>query len=144
MPVNPQGESAPFNMAIATLMRLDAVLTDMKKISMAIALSDSDGDKASSLAIKISLARQFYIFASPLIPDGKKEKIKVSVNRINMPKGYKTNNDPINPQKYLTEYYSPNVDEMIDIFIIEVSEVLQKEGYFMPSQKDVRFAMRRE
>ena len=143
------GDSAPFNMAIATLMRIDKLLLDIKQISNVIALGDDESEginKASALGIKITLARQLFINAVPLIPEKSKGNLKTEMDNLKVPivkKIYNSSN-PSESSSVTGESYDNSMDRQVDDFLIHISEILQKEGYFMPPKNDPRFAFKRD
>ena len=139
-------EPAIFNMALATLMRLDNILIKIRDISTGISMGWMEGrevDKASLLAGKIALARQFYLNASPLLKPDIKVVLKKKMRFFVMPQNYRLDNS-LSSKRYQVEVYDLRLDIIIDNFVEEVEQRLQDEGYFMPPKNDPRFAFKRD
>lgn len=146
---NPNDNQAPFNMAVATLMRLDEILKEYKKISILLeAGQDENGNivnKEIFLAMKIKTAKQLFINAIPLIAkEDQKTECKNLLKDLNVPMRSIAVNDPNNPHKIPTPYYDSKIENLCDNFVMKVEEILQEEKYFMPPKNDPRFAFRRD
>lgn len=148
-------ENPPFNFAISTLERINQILNEIKYISMTIALGENeDGqyiEKTKALECKITLIRQFFISAVPLLVISKIEENKINdfVNRLDtfeIKKIKKIFEDPNNTfqqkKTMFIEDYDKELDKKLDFFVIELEIILKK--YFMPPSDDPRFASKRE
>jgi hypothetical protein len=139
----PKDEMTAFNMAVATLMRLDETLKEIKKIGYIIAAGqDEEGemiDKASFLNIKISLARSYFLFADPILPQDKRDGLQEELDKLKVPIKQIVSNSPDRPGKFNIIYYDEKLDRDIDKFIIKINHILK--NYFMPPKNDPRFAM---
>lgn len=129
-----ENTQAPFNFAIATLMRLDKLLQQISYVSVI-----RDGNNQQ---IKYDLVAQFLVNASVLIKDRKNKKgqtaedvLKNKLSKIKLKRfattdmsGQTTSNKII---------YDEEVNKELDYFLIEVNNILQNSGgYFMPTEDD--------
>jgi len=132
-------DSAPFNMAIATLMRLDAILTDIKNIAMEGLSKSSKINMQESQRIKFNLVKQFFIQSIPLLKKEQINSLKEKLNNITFPE--LENNNLVNYKKQkIANSYNPTMDKKMNNFIINVQLKLQEAGnYFMPPKNDPRF-----
>lgn len=116
--------AAPFNMAVATLMRLDAILRQMKDINFLYPPRTPQKQEAH-----IGLVKQFYINAVPLLkdkaPKWKEEILNFSVVNKNSIKAGNQRN---------TEIYSPEIEKRLNEVMIEIQLVINK--FFMPEGDD--------
>jgi hypothetical protein len=118
-------ESAPFNMALATLQRVDNIL---QKIMMA--------DPYLSIFLKIKLTKQLYLASVPLITNKEtKEELLKKVNDLN--KLISTNYS--NVKKKNIQVYQSNSELVIENVIEDIEEALQADKYFMPPKSDPKF-----
>lgn len=121
-------QDAAFNMAIATLERLDTILQQIRTI-----------DSNMSLPIifrqstKIKLLKQFFINASPLLDEKvvKQYKEEILNLQIDSKIGIKSGAHKV------SEFYSPEKEKRVDTILIELQVSLRK--YFMPSKKQAMF-----
>lgn len=125
-----EGEvEAPFNMAIATLKRLDIILQQIRNLDLIYTYDSPEKQKSY-----INLVKQFYINAIPLFPkvdkdteaDAMSEKIlNLKIVRKNMIKsGSQTYN----------HIYSEELDKTLNQILIEIQIKLRK--FFMPTNRD--------
>jgi dynactin complex subunit len=117
------GES--FNMAVATLMRLDGILKQMQMVSMM-----TTGLKEQKLQIK--LMRHFFSNASPLM------EIKMTPEEYDQ---YKTNIFKIKISMRIIkgkyrEIYSPHLDDQMISLVMEIQ--MRLKNYFMPPARKRR------
>jgi len=136
----PEETGAPFNMAIATLQRLSELLQEIKTIS-----SDPEYPLEIRQSRKITLVKQFFIQATPLLP---KEIIKECEKEILdlKPKIIKRVQQDgwlsSSAQTYYEAIFDFNLDRILDEILIKIQSNLQKEKYFMPSKTDPKFSWR--
>lgn len=128
MSQNPPVDQEPkesFNMAVATLARLDGILKRMEMVS-----EIASGLREQRLQIK--LLRHFFSNATPLMGIAM-DKTKYNV--------YKKRVFDIKiPTKIIkgkvVEYYSPKIDDEIMSLVMEIQ--IDIKGYFMPPAKKKR------
>jgi len=138
---SPEGSegSAPFNMAIASLERVNSLLKEFK--NLAVNGISVDGiqyqmNSAEIQLIKINLTRQLFIAAAPLLP----EKARIDL-RVNIKKLKPFLRQSPQSSMWIPEF-KPDKDSEIDEGILQIVLALQKEKYFMPPKDDPRFALR--
>lgn len=126
-----RGDSdAPFNMAVATLMRLDKILQQMRQLHITFQ------NKVQRQKLHIELVKQFYLNSITLLDDSKKEnreeleKIEKQVLNFKMDK---KSNVKSGNQKF-GECYSEEKEIELNKIMIKLQKQLKK--YFMPSGKD--------
>ena len=126
-------ESARFNMALDTLKRLGEILKEIKNLAY-----KTENTLAINQSIKINLVRQFFIQASPLLPDKEVENYKKEVlgliPKINMKytRTYLSASKPIG----LIVVYDEKKEKRCEEILIELQMILQEEKYFMPSMEE--------
>lgn len=141
----PSSGSAPFNMAIATLMRLDSILNIIKTNSALYGDASKGG-----VAVKLNDINNFYIQATPLLSKEKKESTEIKIGK----ETYAGLNalrldikDRIEKwqrlgfESQIDSKRSKGFSNELDEFLILVQEKLQEDGYFMPPSKDPRRAI---
>lgn len=116
---------APFNMAVATLMRLDTILQQIRMIYM-MPLQPSQKQK-----MHIDLVKQFYLNSTPLIDDD--NFIKENNDKILNLKMKSQTHVKAGNQK-TAENYSSELEVQLNKIIIELQRKLSK--FFMPKGKD--------
>lgn len=125
-----ENQGAPFNSAIACLMRLDGILIDIKNL---VLKTGKEFDKGFAQQRKYYLVRQFYVQATPLIKnEDDRKKIKEMLGKIKL-----EYSDGLNhgfPCKYPS--YSFQIENALDEIIITIEESLQRDGFYMPSKDD--------
>jgi len=125
-----QSPSAPFNMAIATLMSLRNTLDKIRDIEARIDLPAEERQR-----IKLELVKRFYVDSSPLI--FRKDLLDkyefildlklcevVTVNRSSLKKKKKI-------------VYDPDLNRILDSCLVALQIELQKNKYFMPPSEDL-------
>lgn len=130
-PNNPatKPDGAPFNAAIATLMRLDNIFSSITSIMQNMELS-----KGTRQHRKYDLVRQLVVQAMPLISNATaKKEVMESLKNI---KPLFIASKPHKPNRLDTPGYSLEVEDQIDDLIIKVEETLQILGFFMPEKKE--------
>jgi len=138
---SPEGTegSAPFNMAIASLERVNSLLKEFK--NLAVNGISVDGiqyqmNSAEIQLIKINLTRQLFIAAAPLLPEKARNDLGVNIKKL---KPFLRQS----PQSSMwIPEFKPDKDSEIDEGILQIVLALQKEKYFMPPKDDPRFALR--
>lgn len=128
-----QGEGAPFNFALATLMRINNIIELIGRVNLM-------GEERSQF-IKLDLIRQLYIQSIPLInKQDKKDALKKKIDELKLPEPKKIYD--LNGTFVRYEVVFDNKSEAeLDKLEVEIQEALQAEGaYFMPSKHDPRFA----
>ena len=114
--------SAPFNAAVACLMRIDDCLKRFYDTS-------KSDDPCDMLVLKRRIAKEIIIQSSPLL---KAEKVNELMKEI---RGIKVG---IDTRGFAV--FSSDVADKIDDVVIKVQSYLQDAGnYLMPSLKDPRF-----
>lgn len=131
--------SAPFNMAIASLERVNGLLKEFKNLAVngiSVDKVQYQMNSAEIQLVKINLTRQLFIAASPLLPDTSRNSLKKEIDKI---KPFLRQS----PQSGLwIPEFLPKKDSEIDEGILQIVLALQKEKYFMPPKDDPRFALR--
>lgn len=115
---------APFNMALATLKRLDTILQNLRQVSL---MSINPKEKQR---MNIDLLKQFYLNSIPLLDN---DYIKENNDKILNLKLNKSVVAKSGGHKNL-ESYDQELENNINKFFIEIQQKLKK--YFMPKGKD--------
>ena len=123
-----EGLSTPFNMALATLERINNIL---KEIAFA---SVEFPEYILRCEIKRKLTIQLYQSSVPLIND-KEEKKRLKKLVKELSSYFFTTRNQITKEIKLS--CQAETESKIDDVIEEIQEVLQKEKYFMPSKTDL-------
>lgn len=151
--------SAPFNMAIATLMRLSKILEDISDTEKRVGLFSSYEleeygvtnqnrlTDAIAQKIKFNLVWQFYIQSAALIGQEGMTNIKTQIETIKL----EHNNQPLNPYNRIINkdtimafkgyIYSFKVETDLNNILIQIQEKLKNGGYIMPGRDDPRYAL---
>ena len=120
-------KEAAFNAAIATLMRLDSILIDIKNNSIA-----ENRPKGMKQHFKYRLVKAFYVQSVPLIKDQEdKDLIKKKLLAITL-----MYSQHIGWDKYTVSKYVDDIENELDDILILIQEALQKAGHFMPEKRD--------
>ena len=127
-----QEGSAPFNMALATLERVNNILREITEISVG-----EYGGNIQCFYAKLKLVKQLFLASIPLI-DNKEEKDKLQKEIFKLNQMFGVKYDARSQKRRLTCY--KEIDTELDYVIIKIQEVLQKEKYFMPPKNDPRFS----
>lgn len=123
------GLAAPFNMAIATLMRINEILQNITQVS-AMPL-----DPITISYTKYKMLQQLYLAAVPLIENvATKKKIKEEIFKM------KSEFFIINHRGQKKRNCYDNTEERIDSIIETILEALQIDKYFMPPKNDPRYS----
>ncbi len=138
-PKNPQltqSKEAPFNMAIATLKRLDEILVEIKTASSMTVL-----DPVISQSIKINLVRQFFLNAIPLLEEKDIKRFRKTIFSLRETKRKKISNSAYGESKVgeMVSVYDYRMDLYLDNILVEVQLALQKNRFFMPSSNNPRY-----
>ena len=118
-------EEVPFNMAVATLMRLDAILKEIRNLNYLYPRDSAEKQKSY-----IELVKQFYLNAIPLLKDEDSEKYKEEILGMQIKKkaGIKSGTQTCS---YI---YDSKIDYRLNEILIELQQKLKP--YFMPKGKD--------
>ncbi len=131
-------EEAPFNMAIATLKRLDTILQQIRSLNSFSIINSVEKQDSH-----INLMQSFYINAVPLFEENKKKKRKEKEKEDNSLKELET--EILNfclekktivksgNQQYI-HIYSSDKEKRINQIMIELLKRLEK--YFMPGRRE--------
>lgn len=122
-------EQAPFNMAISTLMRLDAILKEIKAIDSNILIPKSERQE-----IKISLVKNFFYNSVPLLKEEAVKKYREEIINLNPMtiQIYERRSSIIRPVGNQCNY-DPQLNSRLDNLMIDMQISLQEKGHFMPS-----------
>jgi len=136
-----QPTTAPFNLGIATLMRINDILQDITNIEKKTGIIDQQhiGDRLPdglALNIKYKLVWQLFSQSTPLLDEEQQEEIQEELKQL----------QPQPKENDLEEYqYSSEADLELNKIIITIQRKLQDNGsYFMPSKNDPNFALTEE
>lgn len=118
----PSTEPALFNMAIACLMRIDKLLTNISIISCELPSKERNIHQQQHL--KYKMIRSLYIQSTPLLEEKQREVLDEEFEKIKL------------TSKNGFYVYSDEVDDQLDNFLEQVQIDLQANGCFMPKHKD--------
>lgn len=132
-------DSAPFNMALATLERLSELLKEIKNVSLGftegVGYSLPTGETQYA---KYKLIKQFFIQAVPLLKEKEEGIIEVEFKKLR-PSSRKVN-DRYGKYKGEQLVYNEQLEQQLDKLLITIQNFLQADGYFMPPREDPRYA----
>lgn len=117
-----------FNMAVATLTSLRKILDNITYLSV------SENSQEIILKFKISFVKSFFINASPLMSDKRRDEFQKKVKELKVP----IRIVPIHKNGYPTGrsetriYYDPQLDLYLDDLLVQMQHHLQERGHFMP------------
>lgn len=123
-----QETEAPFNMAVATLMRLDSILQQIRNLNYLYPF-----DSATKQKTILELVKQFYINSVTLL---KPENVQQFENILNLRVDEKIK--IVNGVQKTIPVYTPSLDLKMNKILIELQQLLRK--YFMPKGKELRIA----
>ena len=129
MGYNEVDREAPFNMAVATLMRLDSILQQIKVMTITIT-NEKERQKAY-----LNLVKQFFLNAIPLLDDNVIKDKKKKIMDLTMKQGLIAKNGRQN--RVIS--YSESLEKELDNIMIELQQNLRR--FFMPTGKDLRRAV---
>lgn len=121
---------APFNMAVASLMRIHDILKDITKYSMSSFNTNMPPGPIQHM--KYRLVRQLYVQSVPLMKNDDKGPLVKELDSIQLKR-------EVTPTGVVTELYDHEVEKKLDQLICKIEEALQVQGYFMPPKSDPRF-----
>lgn len=116
---------APFNMAIATLMRLDSILKQIRGVA-----SNYVQDSFEKQKIYLDLVKQFFINSIPLLDE---EDVKDNKDKILNLK-IKTKKEVKSGSQRVVYSYDKDLEKQLNDILIDLQTKLKK--YFMPKSKD--------
>jgi hypothetical protein len=135
-----EATSAPFNMGLSALMRIDNILQHITRIA-----GDPMIPKEIKQNLKVGLVKQLFIQASPLLKQevvdhyylefAKLKPYEVIMNHSSGGMVKKTENKAI---------YSEELEVELDRLSLEIQREMQKEKYFMPPRSDPRVGWKME
>ncbi|MGD2072162.1 MAG: hypothetical protein PVG65_01565 [Candidatus Thorarchaeota archaeon] len=146
MPENnkkPEESAAVFNMALATLQRLDIMLREIKLISIGNSMDAYGFQMSPGVAqhTKYKLVKQLFVQSIPLFNPKKKEEQKKEVQKmidmINLL--YIKNVDRLGRLTSVVEGFNEIIEKQLDEIIIRIEEILQEEQYFMPPKSSPKY-----
>ncbi len=121
---------APFNLALATLERINKILINFSSISLSVP------DDVERCLLKKKMVKQLYIASVPLIMKrDKKLALKKQVDGLDSL--FKKNYNQVEKTSKIT--CRLNTEDRIDIVCMMIQEVLQEKNYFMPPGNDPRY-----
>ena len=126
--------SAPFNMALATLERVNDILKQISISSVTIL------DLNNRNYVKYKLLKELYQTSVPLI-DNKdtKDNLRKKINKMPSDHFKKRVNQVTKSWKLICK---TDTEDTIDELVEEIQEALQLSRYFMPSKHDPKFGWR--
>jgi len=135
-PESTEGTGA-FNMAVATLMRIDKILQQLRDLAFAPV---SRGGKQE---IKVNLVKSFYLVSSPLLKEEIANKYEwiLEVKPIQKTKRIQDINGQLITTNEITTFFDYDLELKLDKVISDLQRELQKEGnYLMAGKEDVRYS----
>lgn len=139
-PNSNSGLSAPFNMAIATLMRLSGILEKITLVGIDPMLNENLKQQT-----KVYLVKQFFVQASPLLTVEVVTKYEKIFNSIRPnERMVATTRSGIIKKKEVKSLFDWDLEEKLDKFLLDIQTELQNEKYFMPPKNDPRFGWKYE
>ena len=130
-------ETAPFNAAVATLMRIDSIINQLGITSMAMAQGITP--EGNGLLMRFNLLQQLFIQSCPLLTEKDEAELKPKVMNLLRPQRRRTTDNYGNITSNEIMYDS-KLDMQINELEMEIENALQAEGYFMPSKADPKYS----
>lgn len=131
-----EGNKIDFNMAQATLMRIDNIFKEIKEISIRTELPQNNPSflrKGKGQHMKLKLTRDLFVQAVPLLSTGDVELLRNKMQGLKpLYKAMEVWNSG-NKEKVNVALYNEGLEQSLDDFIIDLQIKLQKKGFFMPS-----------
>lgn len=130
-------EKAPFNMAIATLMRIDDILKKIYDLEQNMLI-----DKNIRQAQKVLLVKELFIQSAGLLTETQRSLHQENILNLN-PVEVQTikrfgSSSKLNGMKVI---FNEALEKTLNNFIILVQVCLQDEKYLMPPRKDPKKAV---
>lgn len=122
-------QEAPFNMAVATLMRLDAKLQQISYLDYKHPFDSPEKQKSY-----LNLVKQFYINAIPLLNE-QDVKYFSKILTIDM----KTKSKVKSGSQKIIICYDRQLDTTLNNYLVQLQ--LRMKKYFMPKGRDLRRAV---
>jgi hypothetical protein len=140
IPTSTTGLSAPFNMAIDTLMRLGRILDKVTLVGIDPMLTQNLKQQT-----KVYLVKQFFVQASPLLNPDVVVKYTPTFNSLRPnERMIATTRSGIIKKKEVKSLFDWDLEEKLDKFLLDIQTELQNEKYFMPPKNDPRFGWKYE
>lgn len=135
---------APFNMALATLMRCDEILKHYTVVQTGKDYRSGEplGSATARVLLKHQLLLAFIISTMPLLKKDSRERVKQLKKEL--PIFVEEKWTTINGVQKQVSIPIKDADDILDDSLIEIEELLQKESYFMPPKDDPRHSFARE
>lgn len=130
-------EGAPFNSAVDTLMRISDILKDITKITIGVYQGSQIQDQGQVQETKYRLVNMLRVMATPLLKKEQVIELNEEWNKIEL---FKVRTGTPGKGSNVVVKFSPEVENKLDEFTIDLQFILQEEGYFMPPKGDPRFA----
>jgi hypothetical protein len=126
-------EDAKFNMALDTLKRLGKILEEIKQADY-----NSVIPLELKQAIKIGNVKQFFIQASPLLPNKTITEYKSKILNLKPKNIPQYENDGYSCDKFrgYILVFDNELDYKLNEILIELQQKLQEQKYFMPPAED--------
>lgn len=123
--------AAPFNMAIATLMRLDEILKESKNLIYLI------NDLGVRQETKIDLLRSFFLNSVPLLKPEEVDEFSWILELETLKREELIKNAGQNkPSGKLKPFFDKEIELKINKAFVSIQQRLQEGHYFMPPKKD--------
>jgi hypothetical protein len=120
---------APFNMAVATLMRLDAILQQIKNVCIIYPPHSVEKQR-----MHIELVKQFYMNSITLLEKTEDKDYEKLLNF-----EMKVKSIIRNKVQIVTEIYSKEIEKELNRILIKLQ--IQTKKYYMPKGKDTSRAV---
>lgn len=128
-----ESSGAPFNFALATLMRINSIIELIGRVNLM-------GEERSQF-IKLDLIKQLFIQSIPLINKQEtKDALKKKIDDLKLPEPKKIFDLNGTFVRYEVTFDS-KAEAALDKLEVDIQEALQAEGaYFMPTRSDPRYS----
>ena len=135
--------SAPFNMALATLEKVNELLKRYATISTFYFDGGVQMEKGQAQHTKARILRQIFLQSIPLFDIEADREFKEEINKETKEIFNKLEHiNILNPERKVIgkrEHFNQDIENELDDILIKIEEKLQEHRYFMPSKKDPRF-----
>jgi len=135
---------AIFNMAVASLQRLDGLLKDYKLVSYFLdpRTNREFTDAVKRIKIKYEIVKQFQINAEPLLSDRQQREVEKEMESVpNLTEMvWQKGSYSTAPGKWV-EVPIKKADRILDEALMLMERLLQSQNYFMPPKKDTSLSV---